>query len=62
MLFDSHTHLNNEGYTPQERQALIEEIAASDVSYVMDVGFDLASSKMAAEHAEANEWLSLIHI
>ncbi len=56
MLFDSHTHLNNEGYTPQERQALIEEIAASDVSYVMDVGFDLASSKMAAEHAEANEW------
>ena len=35
MLFDSHTHLNNEGYTPQERQALIEEIARSDVSRML---------------------------
>ncbi len=56
MLFDSHTHLNNEDYTDQQRQALIEEIEASDVSYVMDVGFDLESSVLAVEHAQANSW------
>lgn len=56
MLFDSHTHLNNEGYTEEQRQALMDEIAASDVSYVMDVGFDLESSVKAIEHARANDW------
>lgn len=56
MLFDSHTHLNNEGYTDEQRQALMDEIAASDVSYVMDVGFDLESSVKAIEHARANDW------
>lgn len=56
MLFDSHTHLNNEGYTDAERQELIKEIEASDVSYVMDVGFDLASSQLAVKHAQANPW------
>lgn len=56
MLFDSHTHLNNEGYTEEQRQALMDEIAASDVSYVMDVGFDLESSMKAIEHARANDW------
>ncbi|MGC2871826.1 TatD family hydrolase [Ihubacter sp. mB4P-1] len=56
MLFDSHTHINNENYTDEQRQALIEEIAASDVSYVMDVGFDLESSMLAVKHAQANSW------
>lgn len=56
MLFDSHTHLNNEGYTDAERQELIKEIEASDVSYVMDVGFDLTSSQLAVKHAQANPW------
>ena len=43
MLFDSHTHLNNENYTDADRQALMNEIEGSDVSYVMDIGFVLAS-------------------
>jgi len=56
MLFDSHTHLNNEDLTEAERRALIEEIEASDVSYVMDVGFDLESSQLAVKHAQENPW------
>lgn len=56
MLFDSHTHLNNEGYTEEQRRELFEEIEASDVSYVMDVGFDLESSQLAVKHARALPW------
>ena len=56
MFFDSHTHLNNEGYTEKAREALAREIEASDVSYVVDVGFDLASSVMAAGHARRSPW------
>jgi TatD DNase family protein len=56
MYFDSHTHINNEGYTDAERAGLIAAIAASDVSYAVDVGFDLASSVMAAAHARDNAW------
>lgn len=56
MLFDSHTHLNNEDYTEEQRRELMEEIEASDVSYVMDVGFDLESSVLAVEHARAKDW------
>ena len=56
MLFDSHTQLNNDTITPEEREALIVDIEASDLSYVMDVGFDLASSMQAAEDAERNPW------
>ena len=34
MLFDSHTHLNNENYTDADRQVLMVEIEGSDaVSY-----------------------------
>ena len=54
MLFDSHTHLNNDTITPEEREALIADIEASDLSYVMDVGFDLASSMQAVNDAQAN--------
>lgn len=56
MLFDSHTHLNNDTITPEEREALIADIEASDLSYVMDVGFDLASSMQAVNDAQANSW------
>lgn len=56
MLFDSHTHINNETYTAEEREALIKTIEASDLSYVMDVGFDLESSLQAVKDAEANSW------
>ena len=44
MLFDSHTHINNETYNDKEREKLSPDIENSNVSYVMDVGFDLESS------------------
>ena len=56
MLFDSHAHINNETYDETSRLELIRSIEESDVSYVMDVGFDLASSVMAIEHAQNYPW------
>lgn len=56
MLFDSHAHINNDTYTQEEREALISEIEASDLSYVMDIGFDFESSLRAAEDAERLPW------
>ena len=56
MLFDSHAHINNEDLTDEQRQELIKEIESSDLSYVMDVGFDLESSMQAVKDAEANPW------
>lgn len=56
MLFDSHTHINNETYDEKSRQELIQAIEASDVSYVMDIGFDLESSVMAVHHAKQYSW------
>lgn len=56
MLFDSHAHINNETYRPKQRERLIQDIEKSDVSYVMDVGFDLESSYLAYEHAQKYDW------
>lgn len=56
MYFDSHTHINNEEYTPGERKAVIEAIEASDVDTVIDIGFDLTSSRMAVDHANRYSW------
>ena len=56
MLFDSHTHMNNEDFTEQQREQLAEEIEASCVSYVCDVGFNLESSVIAIKHAEKYPW------
>src|SRR5665648_1303709 len=56
MLFDSHTHINNEDYTEIEREELAQKIEASKVSYVIDVGFDLSSSVMAVKHSEKYPW------
>lgn len=56
MLFDSHTHINSDGYTKEQRDELIKEIENSMVSYVMDVGCDLATSKMAVDHANKYDW------
>lgn len=56
MLFDSHTHLNNEGYTETQREELAQKIEASQVSYVMDVGFDLSSSMQAVKDSERYPW------
>ncbi len=55
-MFDSHAHINNDSYTDEERKTLINEIESSDLSYVMDIGFDLESSKLAVLHAERFPW------
>ena len=56
MLFDSHTHLNSETYDEAERAELIASIEASELSFVMDIGFDFESSCMAVEHARKYPW------
>ena len=55
-LFDSHTHINNDTYTEEEREQLIADIEASDVAYVMDIGFDLPSSEQAVRDAARLPW------
>lgn len=56
MLFDSHAHINSEEYDDAERARIVEAIERSDLEYVMDIGFDLASSVMAVEHARIYPW------
>lgn len=56
MLFDSHAHINEASYSPEERAELIKTIEASHVDYVADIGYDLASSKLAVEHAAKYPW------
>ena len=60
MLFDSHTHFNNEDLTSLERQALFNTVdkAVRDgrMAGAVDIGFDLPSSEMAAEHARTWPW------
>ena len=40
----------------KDRAAMVAAIEASDLDFVMDVGFDLASSKLAADHAAKYPW------
>jgi TatD DNase family protein len=56
VLFDSHAHINNERYDAAGRAAVIAAVEASDVGYVVDIGFDVASSELAAAHAAAYPW------
>lgn len=60
MLFDSHTHFNNEDLTSLERQALFNmvdnAVSAGRLSGAVDIGFNLESSKMATEHARQWSW------
>jgi TatD DNase family protein len=56
MLFDSHTHINNETYNARQREELIRAIEDSHLSYVMDIGFDLESSYEAYKHASEHSW------
>ena len=57
MLFDSHAHINEASYSPEERAELIKTIEASHVDYVADIGYDLDSSKLAVEHAAKYPWI-----
>lgn len=57
MLFDSHAHINNENFTDEDRKNLIADIENDEeLDYVMDVGFDLASSLQAVNDAKENDW------
>ena len=55
-LFDSHAHLNIGHYSNKTRHRVIREIEASDVAWVVDIGYDLSSSAMAAKHAAEYPW------
>ena len=55
MLFDSHAHLNNK-MSDKDRAAMVAAIENSDLDYVMDIGCDLPSSKMAVDHANKYPW------
>ncbi|MDD3167883.1 MAG: TatD family hydrolase [Eubacteriales bacterium] len=56
MLFDSHAHLNSERYDADDLENIVAAIEKSDLSYVMDIGYDLASSVAAIEHAKKYPW------
>ena len=57
MLFDSHTHLNEDSFSSEERKLLMDGIKDSELlKYVADIGYDLKSSKLAAKHAMENPW------
>ncbi|MDR0885869.1 MAG: TatD family hydrolase [Clostridiales Family XIII bacterium] len=56
MLFDSHTHINNEDFDDESRAQLISEIEDSAVAYAVDIGFDIASSQLAVQHAQTYDW------
>lgn len=60
MLFDSHAHLNNADMTEEDRAQMVSQIEASMeagmLEYVMDIGFDPASSELAVAHAQEYPW------
>ena len=56
MFFDSHTHINHDGYTEEERMALISVIEHSDVDAVCDVAVDLVSSVLTCSHVQKLPW------
>ncbi|MDR0357657.1 MAG: TatD family hydrolase [Clostridiales Family XIII bacterium] len=56
MLFDSHAHINYDGYDDAELRNAIAAIEASDVGAAVDVGFDIKSSVAAVAHAAKYPW------
>ena len=56
MLFDAHTHLNEERYTEEERAELAAEIEASPVDYILDAGSCFSDSEQAIRDAETYPW------
>ncbi len=59
-LFDSHAHVNEDEFTPEERAEFIERIdravANGDLSFINDIGYNLQSSILATEHAAKYPW------
>lgn len=56
MLFDAHTHLNFGEFTPEYRAQLAGEIEASDLSYIIDSGDSVESSRQAVEDSARYSW------
>ena len=57
MLFDSHAHLNEDGFSEEERKELAAGVETSGLlSYVADIGYDLPSSEQAVRDAETYPW------
>jgi len=56
LLFDSHAHINYEGYSDAERVAVMDRVEASPLALVVDVGFDVESSRQAIANAAARPW------
>lgn len=56
MLFDAHTHLNFGEFTPGYREQLAGEIEASGLSYIIDSGDSVESSRQAVEDSSRYPW------
>jgi len=56
MLFDSHAHLDDERFD-QDRQALIEGLPAKGISYVLNAGADMESSRRSIRLAEQYDFI-----
>ena len=56
MLFDTHAHLNDPAFDP-DREELMAGLAAKGISYVMNAGCSLESSKDIIQMAEKYPWL-----
>lgn len=56
MLFDAHTHLNEERYSDEERAGLAREIEQSPVDYILDAGSCFSDTEQAIRDAEKYPW------
>jgi TatD DNase family protein len=55
-LFDSHAHLQHEEFD-RDRSRVIEDAIASGVSYILNVGYDIESSRLAIDLAEEYDFM-----
>jgi TatD DNase family protein len=56
MLFDAHSHVNEDRFSDRQRGDLIREIDQNErLGYVIDVGFDMPSSELACQDAHRSE-------
>jgi len=56
ILFDSHAHINNGGYKDKDRAKAMSRVDDSPVACVVDVGFNIASSRQAVADAAQRPW------
>jgi TatD DNase family protein len=56
LLFDAHAHLCDPAYTAEAREEMFRVIQNYGPCGVVDAGFDLDSSGLAAEHARRFDW------